>query len=138
MPSKKEVDLFLLYSRFAANCYIFGIDIIPISGKLGPTKSKFKLIVHYLTLTWLICMSTISVSRSAMTSPQTSMYSENSEVAIALEAIYMLLAFGHCMATTWFVCFGLFREELVNLWNQLYQFCLNGNILILRCVYNGI
>lgn len=130
MPSKKELELFLVYSRCAAKCWVFGIDIIPSTGKLIPTRSKYKFIVGYVVITWMVFISMYSLRRNYV-GYKAGLYKSSDAATIALQVNYIFSTFGYCIGTSNFICWGIFRKELANLWNLLYQLPLKGKFELL-------
>lgn len=121
MPSKGEVELFRLCSKYAANCYVIGIDINPTTGKISPTKSKFKLIIHYLVTTSAVIIAGFCLYRNYVT-----FKARTSTTANGLEIIYMFVSIGRGVVAPWFIFYALYKEEFTSLWNELFEHCLKG------------
>lgn len=123
MPSEKEVKLFRLYSSYAAMYLVIGVDWHPKTGKLIPTKSKFKLMLHYLFLVWMFIFCIFCLHRNF--NPEI-----EKTVSEGLKYIFIFITISYCAATSWFICFALFRTDLANFWSQLILICSDSKYLL--------
>lgn len=130
MPSKGEVNLFLLNSNIVANCVVFGIDIIPSSNKLRPTNSKLKLALHYLFIAWVVLFTSFASCRAYNCIANNVVPLNSKCFGITQQLVYTFLAAGHLMSAIWFIVLAIYKTEMANLWNQLVHFLLNGMYFI--------
>lgn len=126
MPSRKEIELFQLYSRLAARSCYLGIDIIPSNCHLIPTSSTIKRAVHYSTAIWLTAMIIFCFYRNFVVHKAGS----NELIDIALEIIYFVLTGWYSTAGAWLMCFIVFKDDLIKLWNQLLEVFVKGNLML--------
>lgn len=119
MPSKKEVELFKIYSRYASNWFVFGLDRHPTTGKLIPTKSKFKLMAHYLFLFWILFLCTFNLHRNYVSKQ----ISSTGPMEAGLKMTYIFITIAYVVVVSWLACFAAFRVELANLWGELILIC---------------